>query len=461
MLLAARLYPRPWRERYGEEFEAAIEDYRPGWRELGDIVGGALNMQIRRGDMRLVAALAAAGAIAMAVVAYRSPQTYASSAVVRVPPGNLDMLRNELTSRTFLRTIILNPSFNLYPEIRERYTNEDAIERMQKDLQIRAERSAVRLSFVYPDKAKAQAVVRRVADAFVRQNAVIEENRAGQWRAMWPKDPPLRGRKPAQALAPASLPEKPLGPNRIAFIAIGLGAGLLAGAVAPFAIRRPKRSLVLSACAVAGGAVAVALAFPIPDRYVSTAAIRVVPPFFPERPSGAALAASMPERFAQAEQYVSERLPALVESFDLYPTERGRKPVSELVREMRRNLRIVKQDWPSADSGAPFALTISFTSPDRYKAQRAVNELVAAYVTAYVRAGRVMLDRYRPGDEIREIADRGLGDCMEVLDPASLPESPVSPGRGTIAGGGVAFGLLAGALALYRRRSQPAARPLA
>jgi hypothetical protein len=71
ILLAANLYPRAWRERYGEEFQALLEDVNPGWRELADVMGGALKMQITHGitPLKTIAALAVAGMIAEAGLA--------------------------------------------------------------------------------------------------------------------------------------------------------------------------------------------------------------------------------------------------------------------------------------------------------------------------------------------------------------------------------------------------------
>ena len=45
---AAWLYPRRWRERYGVEFDALLDDARPGWRELANVLKGALAIQIRQ-----------------------------------------------------------------------------------------------------------------------------------------------------------------------------------------------------------------------------------------------------------------------------------------------------------------------------------------------------------------------------------------------------------------------------
>ncbi len=50
-----------WRERYGEEFDALLEQVDAGWRPLADVVRGAFTMQMRTGAsyLKLAGALAA------------------------------------------------------------------------------------------------------------------------------------------------------------------------------------------------------------------------------------------------------------------------------------------------------------------------------------------------------------------------------------------------------------------
>lgn len=64
--LLAKLYPREWRSRYGEEFEALLEDMAAGGWIAFDVVGGALLMQVRRwhkaGAVALLTAMTLAGA---------------------------------------------------------------------------------------------------------------------------------------------------------------------------------------------------------------------------------------------------------------------------------------------------------------------------------------------------------------------------------------------------------------
>jgi hypothetical protein len=47
-----RLYPRRWRDRYGEEFAALLAESRPGPRLLADVLRGALDAHVREGGMK-------------------------------------------------------------------------------------------------------------------------------------------------------------------------------------------------------------------------------------------------------------------------------------------------------------------------------------------------------------------------------------------------------------------------
>jgi hypothetical protein len=61
--LAAKLYPGPWRDRYGEEFEALLDDAGINGRIAFNVLTGAVLMQVQRWQKVGTAALLAMGAL--------------------------------------------------------------------------------------------------------------------------------------------------------------------------------------------------------------------------------------------------------------------------------------------------------------------------------------------------------------------------------------------------------------
>ena len=53
-----RLYPRPWRERYGVEFNSLLDDLTLSWRDVVDILSGGLMICITRSEVALVTVVA-------------------------------------------------------------------------------------------------------------------------------------------------------------------------------------------------------------------------------------------------------------------------------------------------------------------------------------------------------------------------------------------------------------------
>src|SRR5580698_7809554 len=59
----ARMYPRAWRERYGREFEALLDDTGADGRIAADVIAGAVLMQIQRWKRVAPVALSAVAAL--------------------------------------------------------------------------------------------------------------------------------------------------------------------------------------------------------------------------------------------------------------------------------------------------------------------------------------------------------------------------------------------------------------
>lgn len=148
-----------------------------------------------------------AGLVISTVVAFFWPDTYISTAVMRITPpqvpdtlvpntvasdmaNRLQQMQTDILSRTSLAEIIQKPSLDLYKKERTRLPMEDIVQDMRNkyihitplaDVQGGGNRryaSAFAISFSYIDKYKAQAVVRELVTKFTEQNVTVQRNQA-------------------------------------------------------------------------------------------------------------------------------------------------------------------------------------------------------------------------------------------------------------------------------------------
>src|SRR6478672_3994603 len=149
-----------------------------------------------------------AGLVIATVVAFLWPDTYISTAVMRITPqqvperlvpssvttqmaDRLQQMQTEILSRTSLAEIIQKPSLNLFSKEQKRLPMEDIVQDMRnKYIRItpladstsgasgRRFASAFAVSFMYTDRYKAQAVVRELVTKFTEQNVTVQRNQA-------------------------------------------------------------------------------------------------------------------------------------------------------------------------------------------------------------------------------------------------------------------------------------------
>jgi uncharacterized protein involved in exopolysaccharide biosynthesis len=487
IVLAASLYPRSWREEYGEEFSGLLEEVRPSWRVFGNVLRGAITMQLTRSTscLKLAAAMAAAGAVIAGALSFTVPRNYVSSAVIGmtaqpdpVRPASpqaledraadhLASLETDILSRSSLVWVIQKPSLDLYKKDRRHMPMEDIVEKMRSDIHVEGLPAqtagapvAMRISFAYPDQQEAQAVLRELVTRLAESNRIVNRNKASLYEVFWQDQikaheaqevPPPPTGESLVVIDPPSAPEKGAGPNRIAFVLAGILAGGLLGVLAGLARLRRRGGWMLAASAAAGLVLASAVSFLLPDRYVSTAVMRLTPPQVTEDPlrAPAAVTAAQRLRELQPEILTDESLARIILQVEMYRHLRQREPMEQAVESMRRDLRI--EPMPAKGiPGTASAFRISFLYTDRYKAQQAVRYLITAFTERNIVEQR-MKAQYMTVTA-RRIEEHKAGMNLEVLDPASLPELPVSPNRGAIALGGVAAGLLACSLGFWRRR---------
>jgi uncharacterized protein involved in exopolysaccharide biosynthesis len=144
-----------------------------------------------------------AGLVIAVVVAFLWPDTYVSTAIMRITPQQiapnllptvlnmqlqqrLTSMQQDILSRGSLSELIQRPSLDLYRKERQRYPLEDIIQEMRGRIRIQAIEgstggqgrvaSAFTISFPYPDRFKAQAVVRELVAKFTESNATVQRN---------------------------------------------------------------------------------------------------------------------------------------------------------------------------------------------------------------------------------------------------------------------------------------------
>jgi succinoglycan biosynthesis transport protein ExoP len=147
------------------------------------------------------------GLVIATVVAFLWPDTYISTAVMRITPqqvptslvptsistqmaDRLQQMQTEILSRGSLSEIIQKPSLDLYKKERQKLPMEDIVQEMRnKYIRImpladpgggggRRLASAFAVSFSYTDRYKAQAVVRELVTKFTEQNVTVQRNQA-------------------------------------------------------------------------------------------------------------------------------------------------------------------------------------------------------------------------------------------------------------------------------------------
>jgi hypothetical protein len=212
----ARLYPRSWRERYGAEYAALLEEVRPDGRTAADVFIGAFAMQIRNWkSWGILAASTFFGGAVIAGLFVAMPTTYASKAVLKV--GNqtgplthdamdaVNTILMDVESRRRLTELVV--ADNLYQGERSRAPLEDLLDETVRHIRVtpvQAPYSAIAIEFRYGDRQMTQKVTQDLVARFMEGN-LRQPNGLN-----------------LEVLDPASLPLSPIRPNRPLIIGWGV-----------------------------------------------------------------------------------------------------------------------------------------------------------------------------------------------------------------------------------------------
>jgi succinoglycan biosynthesis transport protein ExoP len=182
----------------------------------------------------------------------------------------------------------------------------------------------------------------------------------------------------------------------------------------------------------AGLVVAVVVAFLWPDTYVSLAVMRITPPTISNSLVPTVVNMQMQQRLQQMQQEILSRgsLSELIQrpSLDLYRKERQRYPMEDIIQDMRnKSIKIQTVEVAGGGGGRiASAFTISFSYPDRFKAQAVVRELVTKFTEQNVRVQKdqATITSQFIGDEMKQAKER-----MDTLEAALMKFKSENMGR--------------------------------
>jgi uncharacterized protein involved in exopolysaccharide biosynthesis len=147
----------------------------------------------------------------------------------------------------------------------------------------------------------------------------------------------------------------------------------------------------------AGIVIATVVAFLMENTYVSTAQMQITPQQISATIVPLTVNQMLTDRIMSMENEILSRtsLSAIIQDprLDLYKSDRDSKPLEDVIETMRtRDIKISIQSLPSGNGTRASAFSISFSYPDRLKAQQTVQALITKFTDANQNAQRVTQD---------------------------------------------------------------------
>lgn len=380
--LFALLYPKSWRDRYKNEFDALLDQVQPTWRSMIDVLRGAFNMQVKSGSLWTIVATAAIALLAsVAFSQLANYGQYRSEAVIRPDEARLNTVAAQILSRSALTQLIMRE--HLFTKERDSVSIEDLDLWLRNSVLLWSEGGKLlRVRATAQAAADAQRTAQGVADAFVEANA-------------------------ASLTEPANLPTGPDRPPLKATLQFGLVAGVIGGALITVFIKLKvwKAATVLT---VAGTVLCAAASLAVPDAFEGLSVVSC-------QTSDTAAVHGLIDSVTS-----DDKLSSLASQFNLYQGD------PQAVQKLREHLIMTPDLRPSGNPltrtpAGSYDIAIRFRYPDQATAQF-VTEAVAADLT---------------GEELRTRS----GITVEMVAPAFVRAQPHVPNRVIGSEAGFALGL--------------------
>jgi hypothetical protein len=160
---------------------------------------------------------------------------------------------------------------------------------------------------------------------------------------------------------------------------------------------------IVLVCALVGGLAAVAISFRTPVLYTSEVVVLQFTPKIPSPAGGLAMTAEsqrphMPELAQRT--FDQTLLEFIIRKYNLYPIERAKMPIADVVEKMRsailirpvplssldkERVKVAEEMWVRDLQSLDSALTVEFEYPDAQVAQRVDAELISMLIRANLR----------------------------------------------------------------------------
>ena len=178
--------------------------------------------------------------------------------------------------------------------------------------------------------------------------------------------------------------------------------------------------------------IAVVVAFLWPDTFLSYATMRITPAQVSQQIVPPNFNQQLFERMQTMLQDVTSRskLIEMIKKFNLYPREQAKKPLEDIVEDMRKQIKITPYDLPGAQQRpGSGAFRIAFAYESRVEAQKVVTEIVSSFTSQNVldRRQKTRITTELLTDVVKNAKaelDRIEGDltAFKMKNAGSLPE---------------------------------------
>lgn len=128
--------------------------------------------------------------------------------------------------------------------------------------------------------------------------------------------------------------------------------------------------------------VSVVGAYVWPESYVSEGVIKIVPQQVPENLVQAAVNQEMTDRINSMTQTIESRtvLTNIINTFGLYPRERSRMPIEDVIELMKKNIQILPVATIGGGGHEVPAFAVRFSYENRFRAQQVVADIVSRFI---------------------------------------------------------------------------------